>query len=85
VSTGGPGGGRRDLRYTRDVGPGDAGVRISLRRRLPEGGMSDVLGDLLSWADGVVRVRDRHGAEHEVEEDAVVAAKRIPPPPAPRR
>ena len=73
------------MRYTRDVGPGDSGVRITLRRRLPEGGMGDVLGDLLSWSDGVVRVRDRHGAEHAVDEDAVVAAKRVPPPPPRRR
>ena len=72
------------MRYTRDVGPGDAGVRITLRRHLPGGGMGDLLGDLLSWQDGVVRLRDRHGAEHAVDEHAVVAAKQIPPPP-PRR
>jgi len=72
------------MRYTRDVGPGDSCVRISLRRRLDEGGMGDLLGDLLSWQDGVVRLRDRHGTEHVVAEEAVVAAKRIPPPPARR-
>ena len=72
------------MRYTRDVGPGDSGVRISLRRHLAEGGMGDLLGDLLSWQDGVVRLRDRHGTEHAVAEEAVVAAKRIPPPPARR-
>jgi hypothetical protein len=70
------------VRYTRDVGPGDADVRISLRRQLDEDVRGDVLGDLLSWTDGVVRVRDRHGVEHVVDEDDVVAAKRIPPPPA---
>ena len=72
------------MRYTRDVGPGDAGVRVSLRRRLAEGGMGDLLGQLVSWSGGVVRLVDRHGTEHEVAEDDVVAAKRIPPPP-PRR
>ena len=72
------------MRYTRDVGPGDSGVRISLRRRLDEGGMGDLLGDLLSWQDGVVLLRDRHGTQHAVAEEVVVAAKRIPPPP-PRR
>lgn len=72
------------MRYTRDVGPGDDGVRISLRRRLAGGGMGDLLGELISWGDGVVRLRDRHGTEHAVAEDDVVAAKRIPPPPARR-
>jgi hypothetical protein len=69
------------VRYARDVGPGDAGVRVSLRRRLPDGGLGDVLGELLSWSDGVVRVRDRHGVEHQLAEADVVAAKRVPPAP----
>jgi hypothetical protein len=72
---------RTGVRYTRDVGPGDAGVRISLRRTLPEGGYGDVLGELLSWADGVVRVRRRDGAVVEVSAASVVAAKKVPPPP----
>ena len=38
------------MRYTVDVGPGDAGIRVTIRRRLPEGGLGDVLGQLLSWA-----------------------------------
>jgi hypothetical protein len=84
VSTGGPGGGRGDLRYTRDVGPGDAGVRVTLRRRLDDGALGDLLGQLLSWQDGEVRLLDRHGTEHVVAEADVVAAKRIPPPPARR-
>jgi hypothetical protein len=71
--------------FTIDVGPGDSGVRISLRRTLPEGGYGDVLGDLLSWADGMVRVERRDGTVIEVPEATVVAAKRIPPPPARRR
>jgi hypothetical protein len=70
------------VRYTTDVGPGDAGIRISLRRRLSGGGMGDVVGELLQWQDGVVRVRDRHGSEHVVDEPDVVAAKRVPPAPA---
>ena len=85
MSTGQPHGARGDVRYTRDVGPGDSGVRVSMRRRLPEGGMGDVVGELLGWADGVARVRDRRGVEHEVAEADVVAAKRVPPAPARRR
>ncbi len=69
------------VRYTVDVGPGDSDVRISLRRRLPDGGLGDVLGHLVSWVDGVVTVRRRDGSEVTVEEHDVVAAKRVPPAP----
>ena len=72
------------MRYVRDVGPGDSGVRVSLRRTLPDGGLGDVLGDLLDWSGGLVRVRRKDGSVVEVAEADVVAAKRIPPPPAPR-
>ena len=72
------------MRYAVEVGPGDSGVRISLRRKLPGGGLGDVLGDLLSWADGLVRIQRRDGSIVEVEASKVVAAKRIPPPPARR-
>jgi hypothetical protein len=71
------------VRFTVDVGPGDSGVRISLRRRLPEGGYGDVLGQLLSW-DTVVRVQRRDGSVVEIDPATVVAAKRVPPPPARR-
>jgi hypothetical protein len=76
---------RTGVRFARDVGPGDSGVRVSLRRTLPEGGYGDVLGDLQSWADGVVRIKRRDGTVVEIAEGSVVAAKRIPPPPARRR
>jgi hypothetical protein len=69
------------VRYTRDVGPGDAGVRVSLRRRLPEGGLGDLLGVVERWSGGEVSLRDRHGRLHTVAEDDVVAAKRVPPAP----
>ena len=73
------------VRFTINVGPGDSGVRISLRRTLPEGGYGDVLGELLSWADGAVSVQRRDGSMVVVPEADVVAAKRIPPPPVRRR
>ena len=72
------------VKYARDVGPGDSGVRVSLRRELPEGGLGDVLGDLLSW-DTTVRVRRKDGVVVEVPAETVVAAKRVPPAPGPRR
>lgn len=85
MTTGGPVGGQGEIRYIRDVGPGDHDIRISLRRKLSDGRLGDILGQLESWTDGAVRVRDRHGVEHVVAEADVVAAKRVPPPPERRR
>ena len=72
------------VRYVVEVGPGDSGVRISLRRKLPEGGYADVFGVLLSWADDLVRVERRDGSVAQIPARDVVAAKRIPPPPVRR-
>ena len=69
------------MRYTVDVGPGDSGIRVTVRRRLPEGGLGDVLGQLLSWSDGVLTIERRDGTKVTIAEQDVVAAKRIPPPP----
>jgi hypothetical protein len=68
------------VKYARDVGPGDSGVRVSLRRELPEGGYGDVLGQLLSWTD-VVQIERRDGVIVEVPAATVVAAKKVPPAP----
>jgi N-acetylglutamate synthase len=73
------------VRYVVDVGPGDSAVRVTVRRRLPEGGLGDVLGELLSWADGCLVVQRRDGTKVTIDEADVVAAKRIPPPPERRR
>jgi hypothetical protein len=75
---------RTGVRFTVDVGPGDSGVRISLRRRLPEGGFGDVLGELLGW-DEQVRVLRKDGTVVSVDPATVVAAKRVPPAPERRR
>ena len=73
------------VRYVRDVSAADLGVRVSLRRRLAEGGLGDVLGVLEAWQDGVLVLRRRDGASVSVAETDVVAVKRIPPPPERRR
>ena len=72
------------MRYTRDVGPGDAGMRVSVRHRIADGRLTDVLGQLERWTADTVLVRDRHGVLHTLAAADVVAAKRVPPPPAPR-
>ncbi len=66
------------------AGPSDVGHRVVVRRRLPGGQSGDLLGELLRWDDSTVVVRDRTGLAHEVARDDVVAAKRVPPPPARR-
>jgi hypothetical protein len=72
------------VRYAHEVGPGDAGVRISMRRRYPDGQLGDVLGVLESWVDGVVTVVRANGERVVLAEGDVVATRRIPPPPARR-
>lgn len=57
---------------------------MSLRRALPEGGYGDVLGVVVSWDEELVRIEKRDGTVVSVEVGAVVAAKRVPPPPARR-
>jgi len=80
-----PAGSPPGVRYVRDVSPADVGVRVSLRRRLAEGGLGDVLGVVEAWQDGVVRVRRRDDALVDVAEADVVAIKRVPPAPERRR
>nr|WP_297424654.1 hypothetical protein [uncultured Actinotalea sp.] len=62
------------------------GIRVVVRRRLPEGGLSDVLGDLVGTGPGGVTVRTRRG-EVSVPASDIVLGKQVPPaPPArPRR
>jgi hypothetical protein len=69
--------------YVLSVGPDDVGARVVVRRRLPDGALGDLLGELRRW-DDVVVVRDRAGLEHAVARTDVVAAKRVPPPRARR-
>ena len=73
------------VRYVRDVSAADVGVRVSLRRRLVEGGLGDVLGVLETWQDGRLVLRRRDGSAVTVAEADVVAIKRVPPPPERRR
>ena len=71
-------------RFALTAGAADIGARVVVRRRLAEGGFGDLLGELLRWDDEAVGVRDRHGEAHLVARSDVVAAKRVPPPPARR-
>ena len=59
------------------------GARVVVRRRLPEGGYSDVLGDLLATGPDGVRVETRHGQVTVVAAD--IAVGKLVPPAVPRR
>jgi len=65
------------------VGPEHVGSRVVLRRKAPGGRYVDLLGELVSWADGVARVRTRAG-EATVAIDQVIAGKPVPPAPTRR-
>jgi hypothetical protein len=70
------------------TGPGPwtawpVGARVVVRRRLPDGGLGDVLGELLETGPAGVRVLTRHG-EVQVDAADILLGKRVPPPPAPR-
>ena len=60
------------------------GARVVVRRRLAEGGYSDVLGDLLARSTDGVRVLTRRG-EVSVAAADIAVGKRVPPAPPRRR
>ena len=59
------------------------GVRVVVRRRLTEGGYSDVLGELLATGPDGVTVRARTG-EVTIPAEVIAVGKIVPPPPPPR-
>ena len=59
------------------------GTRVVVRHRLPEGGLTDVLGELIALDDDGVLVRTRRGPVR-VAGTEIVLGKPVPPPP-PRR
>ncbi|MFP3961368.1 hypothetical protein SMC26_03475 [Actinomadura fulvescens] len=77
--------GRFAARLVVSISVADVGQRVSLRRRLPTGEYSDVVGVLESWSGGTLLVRRRTGELVEVPEEIVVAGKVVPPAPPPRR
>lgn len=59
------------------------GVRVVVRRRLAEGGFTDVLGDVVESTAGHVVVRTRRG-DVTVPADEIALGKQVPPAPMPR-
>jgi ribosomal protein S18 acetylase RimI-like enzyme len=68
------------------IGPSDVGRRVVVRYHLPsEGTATDVLGELVGWTHGRLRVRRSDGQVVDVPEADVVAAKPVPSRPVVRR
>ncbi|MDE0546039.1 hypothetical protein [Microbacterium sp. C7(2022)] len=61
----------------------DTGTRVVVRYILPDGRATDALGELLSANDSVLVVDGKRGIER-IPRGAVIVAKVVPPPPAPR-
>jgi len=70
------------------ITPADLGRRVSVRRisGVSNGRpvFSDVVGVLTSWDKGVLTVLDRDSQPRQIAEDALVAAKAVPPAPVRR-
>ena len=61
----------------------EPGARVVVRYLLPTGQATDALGELLSADEETVVVDGKRGVERIRRVD-IVAAKPVPPPPAPR-
>jgi hypothetical protein len=59
------------------------GHRVVVRYLLPTGQATDALGELLAADADTVVVDGKRGVER-IPRGAIVAAKEVPPPPAPR-
>ena len=66
------------IRYELSISAASVGSRVSVRRKLPEGGLGDVLGELTDWSDGSLTVRRKDGTSVRIAEADLVAGKVIP-------
>jgi N-acetylglutamate synthase len=67
------------------ISAADVGARVSVRARIPaapgEPSMTDTLGYLRAWADGLLTVERRDGSMVQIRTADLVAGRTIPPPP----
>jgi ribosome maturation factor RimP len=57
--------------------PAHVGRRVTVRRRLPDGKSSDVVGTLEACDETTLVVRDRHGEAWRIARADVVAARLV--------
>jgi len=60
--------------------PEHVGHRVTVRRRLPEGGYSDVVGVLEHAGAAFVTVRTHDGKRHEIVRSEIAAARVVSAP-----
>lgn len=65
------------FRSANELTPADVGQRVTVRRRLPDGMASDVVGTLEEAPTEAVTVRDRHGVSIRIPRDEIVASRII--------
>jgi GNAT superfamily N-acetyltransferase len=66
------------IRYELSISAADVGSRVSVRRKLAEGGLGDVLGELTAWGDGALTVRRKDGSSVRIAESDLIAGKVVP-------
>ena len=70
------------LRLVVRITPADVGSRVSVRSRLvggpTEARMTDTVGRLLRWSDGILSIEKRNGTIEEVLEADLLAGKVVP-------
>jgi len=74
-------------RMTVRISPADVGARVTVRARHhgPEAAVTDVVGMLRSWGDGMLTIERRDGTTRTVAQDDLVAARVVPAAPGRRR
>ena len=70
------------LRLVVRITAADVGSRVSVRRRLAggatEASMTDTVGRLLRWSEGILAIERRDGSVEEVPEADLLAGKVLP-------
>ncbi|MGQ0632289.1 MAG: putative acetyltransferase [Sporichthyaceae bacterium] len=69
------------VKYAMTLSVEDVGSRVSVRRNHPDGGLGDVVGDLLGWENDVLEIRRKDGSLVRVATGDLVAGKVVPPAP----
>jgi hypothetical protein len=69
------------------ISPADVGARITVRTRHhgPEAAVTDVVGVLRAWDDGVLTIERRDGTMRSVAQGDLVAGRVVPAAPDRRR
>lgn len=70
-----------EYRSVDEIKPEHQGHRVTIRRKLPEGGYSDVVGVAEHVDDASVTVRNHKGEKIEIDRSDIAAARIIEAPP----